>query len=434
MPAWSYLESGGRHAELIWPRRHGKDEICLHWAAISAMTRPATYWHMLPQAAQARKAIWEAINPHTGRRRIDEAFPQEIRATTREQEMLIKFVNGSTWQVVGSDNYNSLVGSPPAGVVFSEWALANPSARAYLRPIMAENKGWQVYITTPRGKNHAYTTFKAAEQEPDCFAQRLTALSSGVFTVEELERERRAYVADYGPDMGSAMFEQEYLCSFDAAILGAIYGAELKDAEDAGRICDVPHDPSLPVHAVMDMGWSDDTAILFFQVAAGEVRIIDAYATHGQPIAHYNEVLRAKPYKYGQILWMPHDARAKSIQTGRSAEEQFRALGWQTRIVPELSLQDGVQAVRQTFPRLWISSGLEDFIGAVSQYQREWDDNRKMFTDKPRHDWTSHYADALRYLALVWRQEMAPKEPPKPVFPVQQTFAQLREMARQSRY
>jgi len=429
MPAWSYLENGGRHAELIWPRRHGKDEICLHWAAISAMTRPATYWHMLPEASQARKAVWDAINPHSGRRRIDEAFPKEIRATTREQEMLIKFKNGSTWQVVGSDNYNSLVGSPPAGVVFSEWALANPSARAYLRPILAENKGWQVYITTPRGKNHAYNTFKAAENEPGSFAQRLTALSSGVFTAEELDRERRAYIADYGFDMGAAMFEQEFMCSFDAAILGAIYGVELKDAETAGRICHVPHDPSLPVHAVMDMGWSDDTAILFFQVAAGEARIIDAYATHGQTIAHYNEVMRSKPYKYGPWLWLPHDARAKSMQTGRSAEEQFIALGWKTRIVPELSIQDGIQAVRQTFPKLWIDISCGDMLNALSQYQREWDDKRKMFSDRPRHDWTSHYADSLRYLALVWRNEMAQKEPVAPVYPAQQTFSQLVRMA-----
>jgi len=131
MGAWRYMEQGGRHAELIWARRSGKDEICLHWAAIAAHQRPATYWHMLPEAAQARKAIWEAINPHTGVRRIDEAFPHELRATTREQEMLIKFKCGSTWQVVGSDNFNSLVGSPPAGVVFSEWALAQPAARAY---------------------------------------------------------------------------------------------------------------------------------------------------------------------------------------------------------------------------------------------------------------------------------------------------------------
>lgn len=431
LPAWSYLEGGGKHAELIWPRRHGKDEICLHFTACAAIQRPAVYWHMLPQKDQARKAIWTAVNPHTGRRRIDDAFPKEIRKRTLENEMMIEFINGSVWQVVGSDNYDSLVGVTLGGIIYSEWSRANPAARAYLRPIIMESKGWQIFITTPKGKNHAYTTFNSAMKDPNCFAQRITALESGTFTPMQLEAERRVYVDDYGPDMGNALFEQEYLCSFDAAILGAIYGAELRDA--APRITQVPHDPSLPVHAVMDMGWSDDTAILFFQVARGEVRLIDAYATHGQTISHYSEVMRSKPYKYGQHLWLPHDARAKSIQTGRSAEEQFRALGWQPRIVPELSIQDGINAVRKTFPQLWINSELTDFLSAIGQYQREWDDNKKMFMDRPRHDWTSHYADALRYLALVWREEMVIKEAPSPIFPAMQSFEQMRDRAARAR-
>src|SRR6185312_8507339 len=132
-------------------------------AACSAFERVGTYWHMLPEASQARKAIWDAINPHTGRRRIDEAFPRELRQATREQDMLIRFVNGSTWQVVGSDNYNSLVGSPPVGVVFSEWSLAKPDSWTYIRPILAENGGWVLKIWTPRGRNHATRSFEARE-------------------------------------------------------------------------------------------------------------------------------------------------------------------------------------------------------------------------------------------------------------------------------
>jgi hypothetical protein len=138
---WQYLEHGGKRADVAAHRRWGKDDIALNRAACAAFERVGTYWHMLPEAAQARKAIWDAINPHTGRRRIDEAFPKELRANTREQDMLIRFVNGSTWQVLGSDNYDSLVGSPPVGVVFSEWALAKPDAWTYTRPILAENGG-----------------------------------------------------------------------------------------------------------------------------------------------------------------------------------------------------------------------------------------------------------------------------------------------------
>ncbi len=224
LPAWSYLENGGKHAELIWHRRSGKDEIALHRTAVAAFERPATYWHMLPEAAQARKAIWDAVNPHTGIRRIDEAFPLTIRETTREHEMMIKFINGSTWQLVGSDNFNSLIGSPPAGIVYSEWALADPMARAILRPILAENNGWQIFITTPRGKNHAYTTYKAAKNDNDAFAQVLTARNTEAMSEEQLAKELASYKADFGADAGEALFEQEYLCSFEAAILGAYYG------------------------------------------------------------------------------------------------------------------------------------------------------------------------------------------------------------------
>jgi hypothetical protein len=149
---WNYLETGGKRALAIWHRRAGKDDIALHWAATAAMQRPGSYWHLLPSYNQARKAIWAAVNPHTGVRRIDEAFPQEIRETTLEQEMFIRFCNGSTWQVIGSDNYDTLVGTPPAGIVFSEWARANPASWAYLAPILIENSGWALFITTPVGR------------------------------------------------------------------------------------------------------------------------------------------------------------------------------------------------------------------------------------------------------------------------------------------
>jgi hypothetical protein len=218
--AWDYLWNGGLHAELVWHRRSGKDELALHWAAVAAMKRPAGYWHMLPEAAQARKAIWDAVDPHTGKRRIDQAFPHEIRANTRDQDMLIRFKNGSTWQVLGSDNYDSLVGSPPAGVVFSEWAMAKPEARAFLRPILAENGGWQVYVTTPRGPNHAKATFEAAKADPLSFAQLLTARQTSVFTKQQLAIELASYQVEYGQDRGMALFEQEYLCSFEAILTG----------------------------------------------------------------------------------------------------------------------------------------------------------------------------------------------------------------------
>lgn len=432
-PAWDYLENGGRHAELVWHRRSGKDEVALHRTAVAAMERVAGYWHMLPEYAQARKAIWMAVNPHSGKRRIDEAFPPALREKTRDDEMQIVFKNGSTWQVVGSDRFNSLVGSTPAGIVYSEWALANPAARAYLRPIIAENGGWQIFITTSRGKNHAYRTLEAAKADPKAFAQVLPATTTGVFSLAQLDEERRSYIADFGEEAGLAMFEQEYLCSFEASILGAFYGAELRRARDEGRITAVPYDDAVPVHAVLDLGYTDDTAIVWFQVAGNEVRVIDAYSSHGQPIVHYHEVLKQRGYRYGEWLWLPHDARAKSLQTGRSMEEQFRALGWKPRIVPELSLIDGIQAARQTFPSLWFDAEkCEYLLEALVNYRRKWDDEKKAFSpSKPEHNWTSHYSDAFRYACLVWREEYKPKPKPEPRFPQQLTVNEL--IRRQSR-
>jgi phage terminase large subunit len=462
LKAWSYFENGGKHAELIWHRRSGKDEVALHRTACAAFERAGTYWHMLPLAVQARKAIWDAINPHTGRQRIDEAFPLELRSSTRDREMMIKFVNGSTWQVLGSDNYNSLVGSPPVGVVFSEWALANPSARAYLRPIFAENNGWQMYITTPRGKNHAYKTYQAGLADKNCFAQRLNVVDTGAITPERLATEKAAYIAEWGEDKGTALFEQEYMCSFEAALLGAYYAKEMAALEKEGRFCPVPHDQNFPVHTAWDLGFSDDTSIWWYQVIAGEVRIIEYYGASGKDMAHYfeqifgkeitNDEWKIRPhvklefgksipaiahraqYRYG-TFWLPHDARAKTLSAnGRSVEEQcWNAFGASSvRIVPGVSIQDGIQAVRNVLSRAYFDDDkTADGVEMLKMYQRDWDDNRKMFRDSPRHDFTSHAADSFRMLALAYREERTPKVDEAPRYPEHRTFNEI--MAQQKR-
>lgn len=240
-PLWQYLVNGGKRAVGVWHRRAGKDDVCLHWGAVAALNRTATYWHMLPEYNQARKAIWNAVNPHTGMRRIDEAFPMPIRSRYSEQEMFIEFVNGSTWQVVGSDNYNSLVGSPPAGVIFSEWALANPDAWAYLNPILEENGGWAAFIYTPRGDNHGKRSYEMAVKNKKWFSQLLTALDTNVFSPEQLEDIKDQYIAQYGPSRGLALFNQEYLCSWSAAFTGkAVY-------PEFDRKSHVASDPLLPI-------------------------------------------------------------------------------------------------------------------------------------------------------------------------------------------
>lgn len=400
IPAWQALERGVKRVLLLWHRRAGKDDVCLHWAATQAMQRVGNYWHMLPEYAQARKSVWDAVNPHTGRKRIDEAFPLEIRKRTRSQDMFIEFVNGSTWQLVGSDTYNSLVGSPPVGVTASEWALADPAAWAYLRPILRENGGWAVFITTPRGRNHVHRMFEGAKDDPDWFVQRLTARDTGTLTADELEKERQEYIREYGADDGDNLFAQEYLCDFDAAIIGAYYAKLMRAVEQDGRMTRVPYEPLSLVHTAWDLGLSDSTAIWFFQIVGKEIRVIDYLENSGQPLDWYVGELYKKPYRYGDDF-LPHDARARELQTGRSRQETLESLGRRVQIVPNMSVADGINAVRTVLPRCWIDrERCQLGADALSQYRREWDQQRKIYHDRPFHDWTSHAADAFRYLAL----------------------------------
>lgn len=405
------MERGGKRAIAIWHRRSGKDDVFMHRACVAAHERKGNYWHMLPEYAQARKAVWEAINPHTGIRRVDEVFPREIRETTREQEMIIKLRCGSTWQLVGSDNYNSLMGSPPVGIVFSEYALSNPTAWGYIRPILLENGGWAGFNSTPRGHNHAERLYRSLLKDPEAHASLLTVDDTNLFTREQMAREKRDMADEHGEQYGDALFRQEYYCSFDAAVIGSIWGDMIEKAEREGRVGEVPYDASLPVYTAWDLGYDDDTAIWFFQAIHGEVRFIDCYFNSGQAVPHYAEVLKAKPYKY-RLHWLPHDAKPKTLAGGgRSIIEQLVEQGIKpSYIAPMLSVQDGIQAVRKMLPKSYFDrEKCADGLDAARQYRREYDADRRMFHDKPEHDWTSHFADALRIAALIWRSPAEPK-------------------------
>lgn len=419
LPLWNYLERGGNRAVVAWHRRAGKDEVALHWANVAAHLRPATYWHMLPEATQARKAIWQAINPHTGKRRIDEVFPHELRANTNETEMFIRFKSGSTWQVVGSDNFNSLVGSPPAGVVGSEWALANPLAWAYLRPILAENNGWSVFISTPRGRNHFHKMLEGTAGDSANFSQILTVEDTDVFKGSTLENELKEYQQQYGDEHGKSFFRQEYYCSFDAAILGSIYGAWVERCERAGRIKEISYDRTLPVYTAWDLGFDDATCIWFYQILRNEIRLIDYYETNGQPISHYCEVLKEKPYTYGKHH-VPHDAANKLLAAGgRSIVQQAYELGVKMFVVAATSQQNGIEACRKMLNIAWFNKGSPEIVKALEalrHYQFEYDDDKKCFKSKPRHDWSSHPADALEIIGQVWQNPAIPRPDDKPRF------------------
>jgi phage terminase large subunit len=398
LPLWTHLEDGGLRADVAAHRRWGKDDVALNWSAVAAHKRVGTYWHMLPEASQARKAIWDAINPHTGKRRIDEAFPRELRDTTREQDMLIRFRNGSTWQVVGSDNYDSLVGSPPVGVVFSEWALARPDAWTYMRPILAENGGWAIFIWTPRGRNHATMAFESRERDATWFTLRSTAQATGVFTAEQLAKERADLIAECGSEEeGDAKFRQEYLVDFDAAVPGAYYGSLLKAAEDGGRIGRVPYDPALKVDTAWDLGIDDYTAIWYVQQVGREVRVIDYYETSGEGLQSIVKAAIAdKPYIYG-THHLPHDVMVRELgAAGRTRFETLGGLGLRgISVGVAQDPEERINASRQLIPMCWFdgekcATGLE----RLRQYRKRWNRSLNAYVG-PLHDSASHGADAF---------------------------------------
>lgn len=415
-PLWRYLRSGGRRSVAKWHRRSGKDDVFLHHTAIAAMERVGNYWYMLPEYGQARKSMWDAVTGEKGLKRIDQAFPQAIRETTREHEMMIKFVNGSTFQLVGSDSFNSLVGSPPVGLVFSEYALSNPSAWGYLMPILEENGGWAGFNSTPRGKNHFKSMCQFAEREPGWFYSSLTARQTGVFSEEQLLSILRQLQSTHGDEYGRALWEQEYFCSFDAAMPGSIWGDCIAVAESEGRIGVVPHTAGVPVHTGWDLGYDDSTTCWFYQVVNGDVMVLDYFEAHLKDIDFYAEMLKERRRTYGYAYgrhYLPHDARPRTLAAGgKSMLQQFGDkkhgdLG-QFVIAKRLDVQEGIQAARATFPVAWFDSEkCEKGLDALKAYRRQWDELKMTFSPTPVHDWSSHGADGFRTLAVSWRKERA---------------------------
>jgi hypothetical protein len=214
--------------------------------------------------------------------------------------------------------------------------------------------------------------------------------------------------------MSDSQYEAEFLCSFESAILGAYYGQQMRQITDLERITTIDYDPMFPCNTAWDLGFNDSTSIIWYQTVYGEIRILDHHSSNGQPISFYTGLLAQKEdefgYKYG-THWLPHDARAKTLASGgKSIIEQISAKIdiKHLKIVPNLSIQDGIQATRLALTRTWFDNKCEDLIECLRQYQREWDDDKKVFRDRPKHDWTSHSADAFRYLSIVWKDEDSP--------------------------
>lgn len=395
----------------------GKDEVLLNALAVKAMQRPASYAYMFPEISHARRSMWQAVNSSTGKRRIMETFPREmLTSDPNETEMRLNLVNGSTVIFFGSDQYDRLVGASLAGIVSSEHALAHPSAYGYFSPMLRENNGFFAAISTPRGRNHFYDLFNYAGKAKGWFAEQLSIHDTGALSPDEVDEARAEYIAMYGEDQGAALFQQEYEVSFNAAILGAFYGAEMAAVRRENRIADdVVAIDDIPVHRAWDIGVRDDTSIWWFQVIAGQLLILDCYSKPGESdIEVFAEMIHAKDKEMGWtsgVDFVPHDARQKVWGMKRGRLETMIEYGLNPRVVPNLSKLDGINAVRRTLPRCIFHTRCEDVgIPALEQYQREWDDERKTFKANEVHNWASHAADAFRYLAISW-QEARESEP-----------------------
>lgn len=389
---------GFKRVVAVWHRRSGKDKTFLNIVAKKMYERVGAYYYFFPTYNQGKKILWNGMDREGFK--FTDHIPKALRKRTDSTNMLIETENGSIFQIIGTDNIDSVVGTNPIGCVFSEFSLQNPAAWDYIRPILAENGGWALFNYTPRGKNHGYNLFMMAKNDPNWYVSHLTVDDTQAIPQEVLEQERLEIIAKDGND---ALYMQEYYCSFDVPIQGAYYGNQLVQAELEGRISNVPYDPALQVYTVWDLGIGDSTAIWFYQALGQEIRIIDYYETNGEGLPHYAKILQDKPYIYAEH-YAPHDIEVRELGSGRSRMETAKNLGINFRVVPKLSIEDGIEAVRNLLARCWFDSEKTDKgLSALRSYHKEYDETNEVYKNRPHHDWSSHAADAFRYLAVSFK-------------------------------
>jgi hypothetical protein len=374
------------------------------------------FGYVAPYRSQAKAVAWQYF--------LEFAAP--VTDSKNEQELTITLFNGSQIRLFGADNADAMRGLGFDGLYLDEYGDFRPSVFGnVLRPSLSDKTGWCVFGGTPKGRNQFWDIYETATRLPsEWFLLRLPATSSGILPATELAAARAQLAED--------QYLQEYECSFEAAILGAFFGKEMREAEQQGRICQVPYDPNLPVYSSWDLGYRDDTAIWFYQIGRGEIRVIDFHAVSGADIYDIAETVTQKPYRYAKH-YLPHDARAKSLQTGKSIIEQLATHldVAKLAVVPDIGVQSGIQAVRMVLPKVWFDAEkCREGIEALRQYQREYDEDKKAYRQSPRHDWTSHPSDAFRMLAVSYA-EQADKTPtlePKPLIVGPENTVTLNDM------
>jgi hypothetical protein len=406
LPVWEFMQAGGKRAALCWHRRAGKDSFAINYLATRAMQKPGVYWHMLPSAVQGRKVIWNGIDRH-GRKVIDQAIPPEIRVKKRDDEMYVELINGSIIQIVGSDNFDSLVGANPIGVVFSEYAIANPLAWAYIRPMLAENNGWAIFISTPRGHNHFHRLFKNNEQAPNWFCelrditQTYREDGSPIITPEILQEERRE-------GMEESLLQQEYFCSWEGGLQGAYFTDEVNDIR-TNRLGYYANDPTRFAMTAWDIGVRDKTAIGVFMAhpTTGHPILMDAYEDRNKGLPHYIKHVRQLPYNF-HFHFGPHDLHKTEWTNNNRVVDTAAGLGIEFDVVPKDDLSDGINSLRAFLKVLHVNENenTTHVLDMLGSYRREFDEKNNIFKDKPVHDFASDSTDMMRYASQSYYPDL----------------------------
>lgn len=395
-PILKALDNGFKRVLAILPRRAGKDITALNYVIRQMWEHTGVYYYIFPTYSQAKKVIWDSMT-NEGKRILD-YFPEDLVLQKNSQEMKIRMQtkdgSESLFQLVGSDNVDSLMGTNPRGVVFSEYALQDPRAYQYIRPILTANNGWALFISTPRGKNHLWTLSQIAQNSPEWFYIKLSVEDTQHIPLSEIEKERREGL------MSEDMIQQEFFCSFEMGVEGSIYSKYLEKMRLNSRIGDVPVEAGFPVHTSWDIG-RDMTSIIFFQTIGQCVRIVDCYEKVGENMEYFARILDSKNYLYGKHFF-PHDMRVREWGGSNYTRlEKARQLGIKGIIVDNISMEDGIEIVRNTLSKIWINeSTCKPLIDALENYRREYDIKRKVYKLNPLHDKFSHSADCLRYLCI----------------------------------
>lgn len=379
---------------ICWPRRAGKDLVAFQLCVRQCIKKVGTIFYVFPTFSSGRRILWDAIT-NEGKRILD-YIPPELIESKNEQQMRIRFVNGSQICIIGSDNYdNTLVGVNAMGIVFSEYALSDPRSYTFARPILTANDGFACFVSTPRGKNHFFDLYNIGKENPEhWFVQRLTVDDTQHISLQEIQKELRT------GEMSEDLVNQEYYCSFEMGVEGAYYSKYIDKMRVSNRISEVPWESNFPVFSVWDLGVRDSTVIILYQIIGTSIRIINCYENSKVGLEHYIKVLDQLPYKWAKHF-APHDIAVTELGTGISRLEKARQLGISFTVAPKLSIEDGIEAVRSLLSRVWIDqTNCKQLIKAIENYRQEWDSKRKVYSAHPLHDWSSHWADALRYLAV----------------------------------